>query len=171
VESAATRAGFPGEVDEQGRIQKINVVPKPHQKPHPTLFQAFSVSEETVRWCAQEGIIPTILLPQPPVVRKLVEAYQEESRKAGRNLKLGENIGVLHAIYFGENKAQARKLGAEGICGVAFKKFFHQFGFSEAWHEEGDEARLSNWQGAAARVRGHDRPHGARKIRLDRNCR
>jgi alkanesulfonate monooxygenase SsuD/methylene tetrahydromethanopterin reductase-like flavin-dependent oxidoreductase (luciferase family) len=133
--------GFPGEVDDQGRIQKMNVVPKPFQRPHPTLFQAFSVSEETVRWCAREGIIPTILLPHPPVVRKFVEAYQEEARKAGRNLKLGESIGVLHAVYFGENKAQARKLGDDGICGVAFKRFFHQFGFSEAWREEADEAK------------------------------
>jgi hypothetical protein len=36
--------GFPGEVDEAGRIQMINVVPKPYQRPHPPLFQAFSVS-------------------------------------------------------------------------------------------------------------------------------
>jgi alkanesulfonate monooxygenase SsuD/methylene tetrahydromethanopterin reductase-like flavin-dependent oxidoreductase (luciferase family) len=64
--------GFPGEVDEQGRIQKINVVPKPYQKPHPPLFQAFSISEETVRWCAREGITPTILISQPPLLRKLV---------------------------------------------------------------------------------------------------
>ena len=84
-----------------GRIQKINVIPKPYQRPHPPLFQAFSVSEETVRWCAREEIIPTILLPQPPVVRKFAEAYREESRKAGRNLKLGDRIGVLHAHLSG----------------------------------------------------------------------
>ena len=30
-----------GEVDEQGRIQKINVVPKPYQKPHPQLSRPF----------------------------------------------------------------------------------------------------------------------------------
>lgn len=133
--------GFPGEVDDQGRIQMLNVVPKPYQRPHPTLFQAFSVSEETVRWCAREGIIPTILLPQPPVVRKLVEAYREEAAKAGRNLKLGESVGVLHSMYFGKDKQQARQLAAEGICGVGFKQFFHHFGFSEAWREPGDEAR------------------------------
>src|SRR5260370_29761963 len=92
--------GFPGEVDELGRMQKINVVPKPYQRPHPTLFQAFSVSEETIRWCARENIMPTILLPQPEVVRKFAEAYQEEAGKAGRNLKLGEGIGVLHWCYF-----------------------------------------------------------------------
>jgi len=132
--------GFPGEVDELGRIQKINVVPKPYQRPHPTLFQAFSVSEETVRWCAREAIIPTILLPQPPVVRKLVEAYQEEARAAGRTLGFGESVGVLHSVYFADNKAEARKLADNGII-AAFREFFHHFGFSDAWREDADEAR------------------------------
>ena len=104
-------AGFPGEVDEQGRIQKINVVPKPYQRPHPPLFQAFSASEETVRWCAREGITPTILISQPPKVRKLVEAYHMEAQQAGRDVKFGENVGVLHAMYLAENKEQAAQIG------------------------------------------------------------
>jgi alkanesulfonate monooxygenase SsuD/methylene tetrahydromethanopterin reductase-like flavin-dependent oxidoreductase (luciferase family) len=132
--------GFPGEVDDQGRIQMMNIVPKPFQRPHPTLFQAFSVSEETVRWCAREGIIPTILLPQAAVVRKFVEAYQEESKKAGRNLKLGENTGVVHTVNFGATKEQARKIASDGVLS-AFQKFFHHFGFSEAWREPEDEAK------------------------------
>jgi len=133
--------GFPGEVDELGLIQKINVVPKPYQRPHPQLFQAFSVSEETIRWCARENITPTILLPQPQVVRKFAEAYQEEAAKAGRKLTLGESIGVLHCVYLADNKEQARKLGDDGICGVGFKQFFHHFGFSEAWRMPEDEAK------------------------------
>jgi len=36
--------GFPGEVDELGRIQKINVVPKPYQRPHPPLFRPFRLA-------------------------------------------------------------------------------------------------------------------------------
>ena len=130
-----------GELDELGRVQRINVVPKPYQKPHPPLFQAFSVSEETVRWCAREGIVPTILLSQPPVVRKHAEAYREESRKAGRTLNLGESIGVIHCLYFGPNHESARQLAENGACGVAFRKFFHHFGFTEAWREPEDESR------------------------------
>jgi alkanesulfonate monooxygenase SsuD/methylene tetrahydromethanopterin reductase-like flavin-dependent oxidoreductase (luciferase family) len=133
--------GFPGEVDELGRIQKLNVVPKPFQKPHPPLFQAFSISEETVRWCAREGITPTILISQPEQVRKLVEAYQHEAELAGRKLKLGESVGVLRALYFAENKDKARELAEAGICGVAFRKFFYHFGFFEAWREAADEAK------------------------------
>jgi len=133
--------GFPGEVDELGRIQKINVIPKPYQKPHPELFQAFSVSEETIRWCARENIIPTILLPQPEMVRKFAEAYKEESAKCGRNLKLGERIGVVHSVLFADNKQKAYELGAQGICGVAFNHFFRHFGFNEAFRVPEDEAK------------------------------
>ncbi len=133
--------GFPGEVDEAGRIQKINVVPKPYQRPHPLLFQAFSVSEETIRWCAREQIIPTILLPQPPVVRKFAEAYREESRNIGRNLNLGESLGVFHNVYVADTKQRAYDLAEAGVGGVVFPRFWHYFGFSEAWRLPEDEAR------------------------------
>jgi alkanesulfonate monooxygenase SsuD/methylene tetrahydromethanopterin reductase-like flavin-dependent oxidoreductase (luciferase family) len=133
--------GFPGEVDEQGRIQMINVIPKPYQRPHPPLFQAFSLSEETVRWCAREGIRPTIILPQPEVVRKLGEAYVEESRKAGRTMKLGQNIGVLRGIYLADSVEQARRLAERGMCVLGFREVFHHFGFTEAWREPADEEK------------------------------
>jgi alkanesulfonate monooxygenase SsuD/methylene tetrahydromethanopterin reductase-like flavin-dependent oxidoreductase (luciferase family) len=133
--------GFPGEVDDQGRIQMINVVPKPYQRPHPPLFQAFSLSEETVRWCAREGIRPTIILPKPEVVRELGQAYVEEAQKAGRALKLGQNIGVLRGIYLADNVEHARKLAETGMCVLGFKELFHHFGFTEAWREPADEAK------------------------------
>jgi hypothetical protein len=73
-------------------------------------------------------------------VRKLVEAYQQEARAAGRTLRLGESVGVLHSIYFAGNKTDARKLGDSGMI-AAFREFFHHFGFSDAWREDADEAR------------------------------
>jgi alkanesulfonate monooxygenase SsuD/methylene tetrahydromethanopterin reductase-like flavin-dependent oxidoreductase (luciferase family) len=133
--------GAYGEVDELGRVRKINVVPKPFQKPHPPLFQAFSVSEETVRWCAREGITPTILISQPPVVRRHAEAYVEESRRAGREFKLGQHIGVIHCLYLDRDRENARRLAENGACGVAFRHFFHNFGFTEAWREPQDDER------------------------------
>src|SRR5262249_24225424 len=59
--------GAPGEVDEQGVIRKICVVPKPYQQPHPPMFQPFSVSEATIRYTAQSAIVPVILTAYPPV--------------------------------------------------------------------------------------------------------
>jgi len=57
-------------------------------------------------------------------------------------LKLGESIGVLRALYFADDKERARKLAEDGICGVAFRKFFYHFGFFEAWREPADEANI-----------------------------
>ena len=161
--------GFPGEVDEAGLIQKINVVPKPYQRPHPLLFQAFSVSEETVRWCAREQIIPTILIPQPPLVRKFVEAYREESHKAGRPLKLGEGIGVLHSIYIADSIERARELGRAGICGVAFPRLLPSFRLLRGMARTGGRGPLPARQGDAAGIRGHNRAARARQIRLRRH--
>ena len=35
-----------------GVVRKICVIPEPYQKPHPPLFQPFSVSESTIRYTA-----------------------------------------------------------------------------------------------------------------------
>jgi len=133
--------GFPGEVDEEGRIQKINVVPKPYQRPHPPLFQAFSLTEETVRWCAREGIRPTVILPAPETVKKLSEAYIDEGRKVGRAYTLGQNMGVLRSVYLGENEEQARRFSEPGMVVLGYREVFHHFGFAEAWREPADEAK------------------------------
>ena len=69
--------GAPGEVDDQGVIRKICVVPKPYQQPHPPLFQPFSVSESTIRYTAQSNIVPWILVSNPPDFERLCRTYQD----------------------------------------------------------------------------------------------
>ena len=43
------------------KLDRGNCDPKPVQKPHPPLFQPFASSENSIRWCAQEGV--TAVLP------------------------------------------------------------------------------------------------------------
>lgn len=94
--------GAPGEIDEGGVIRKVCVVPRPYQQPHPPLFQPFSVSETTIRYTAQSGIVPWILVAHPPEFRRLCEVYQQVGREAGRNLKLVQGIGAFRAVHFGQ---------------------------------------------------------------------
>lgn len=129
--------GAPGEI-EHGRIWRVAAVPKPYQKPHPPLFQAFSVSEQTIRWCAREGIVPMIVIPQPEALRDLADIYKGTAAEAGRNLHRGESIGVLRQIYFGTD-AETRRLAEAGHIGVTWKRFWGHFGFWEAFHLEGDQ--------------------------------
>jgi alkanesulfonate monooxygenase SsuD/methylene tetrahydromethanopterin reductase-like flavin-dependent oxidoreductase (luciferase family) len=131
--------GAPGEVDATGNLQRVYVVPKPYQKPHPPLFQAFSTSEETIRWCAREAITPMILLSRPHQVRHIAQIYAEEAGRAGRWLAVGENIGVLRQIYFAENRRAAERLAEHGLVGVGYKRFWGYFGFWETFRFPEDD--------------------------------
>jgi len=106
--------GTPGEIDDDGNIQMINVVPKPYQKPHPLLFQAFSQSEGTIRWAAKEGIIPTLLTSDLDDLRAFADLHVEEAAKHGRELALGESLGVFRTVYMADDRAKAREIAGAG---------------------------------------------------------
>ena len=117
-------------------------MPKPYQRPHPPLFQAFSISDETIVWCAKQGIIPMTLVTHPHAMARVAKLFQDESAKTGRKLALGQRIGVLRQIYFGQNKE-------EDLSGsprwappeIAFSRFWGHFGFFEAFRLPGDEEK------------------------------
>ncbi|MGH8596091.1 MAG: LLM class flavin-dependent oxidoreductase, partial [Gammaproteobacteria bacterium] len=134
--------GAPGEVDDKGNIQMIEVVPKPYQKPHPPLFQAFSMSEETIRWAAREGVIPTLLISKHDELRHFAKVHQEEANAHGRKLVLGESLGVFRSVYLADNKAQARQMARDGLIGVGWHGWAHDFGFTDAFRLPDDEAQF-----------------------------
>ena len=132
--------GAPGEVDAQGVVRKISVIPKPYQQPHPPLFQPFSVSENTIRYTARSGIVPWILVSNPPDFQRLCHVYQEVAQDAGRSLKLGESVGAFRAVHFGKTEAEAVALFTETNY-RGFKDYFSGFGFGEAFRTAEDNAK------------------------------
>jgi alkanesulfonate monooxygenase SsuD/methylene tetrahydromethanopterin reductase-like flavin-dependent oxidoreductase (luciferase family) len=133
------RFGADGEMGDDGLLHKISVVPKPYQKPHPKMFQAFSMSENTIRWTAREGITPIILTSIPEDYHKMVEAYQDEAHQhLGHELALGENTGVLRSVHFGRNKDEAMRQAARGVSGVGWKHFWGHHGFYEVFRRAGE---------------------------------
>jgi len=132
--------GAPGEVDEQGVIRKICVVPRPYQDPHPTLFQPFSVSENTIRYTAREGIVPWILTSYPPAFKDLCRVYREVAAENGRQLGLGESVGAFRAVHFGRTEDEAVELfRATNYAG--FHDYFYGFGFAEAFRVPDDNTK------------------------------
>lgn len=136
--------GSPGEIDDDGNIQMIDVVPKPYQKPHPKLFQAFSQSESTIRWAAREGIIPTLLVSDLVELNNFAKIMVEEAAAHGRELALGQDIGVFRGVYMGDNKAEARKLAMRGLMGTGWPGWAHDFGFTDAFRLPGDDEKYPN---------------------------
>jgi alkanesulfonate monooxygenase SsuD/methylene tetrahydromethanopterin reductase-like flavin-dependent oxidoreductase (luciferase family) len=129
--------GAPGEVDAQGVVRKISVIPKPYQQPHPPLFQPFSVSENTIRYTARSGIVPWILVSNPPDFRRLCQVYQEVAQTTGRALKLGESVGAFRAVHFGKTEADAVALLRDTNY-RGFVEYFSGFGFGEAFRTAED---------------------------------
>ena len=133
------RYGAPGELDEEGVIRKVCVIPKPYQDPHPPLWQPFSVSESTIRWCARESILPWILISYPERFIELCEAYREEAATAGRELRLGQGVGAARSVSIGKTYEEAFSLGAR-TTGLGFHAYFAGFGFLEAFRNPGEDS-------------------------------
>lgn len=108
---------------ENGMLKAVGVVPKPLQKPHPPLFQPFASSENTVRFCAQEGITPILPAMHPVYEDKLYSTYAEVSGKPK-----GVGVGVLRDVIIAETDEQAQALWKDSgqFTGAAW---FEPFGF------------------------------------------
>lgn len=132
--------GAPGEVDENGTIKAVSVVPRPYQDPHPLVFQPFSVSESTIRYTAEKGIVPYLLLSYPEEFQRLCRVYQEVAAENGYEFGLGENLGALRAIHFGETREQAAKL-MEATHLKTWNVWFGKFGYWEIFRVPEDEAK------------------------------
>ncbi|MDP9235899.1 MAG: LLM class flavin-dependent oxidoreductase [Chloroflexota bacterium] len=127
-------------VDDSGIVREIGVVPKPLQKPHPPIFQPFASSENTIRWCAREGV--TAILPPMylGLQNRLYEVYREEAATYGRTLRPGEGLGVLRDVVVADSDAEALELWAHGaaFCGAAWFAPFH---FGDVLAEPGSAVR------------------------------
>jgi alkanesulfonate monooxygenase SsuD/methylene tetrahydromethanopterin reductase-like flavin-dependent oxidoreductase (luciferase family) len=139
-----TRKYGAGELDEEGVVRRVSVIPKPYQQPHPPLWQAFSVSESTIRWCARETITPWILIAHPESFVQLCRSYQEEAATVGRELRLGESIGAARSISIGKTYEEAFALGAR-TTGLGFHSYFGGFGFLEAFKYPGENDPNPAW--------------------------
>lgn len=106
-----------------GILTAVGVVPKPLQKPHPPLFQPFASSENTVRFCAKEGITP-ILPPMLPVYEdKLYSVYAEVAGKPR-----GRDVGVLRDVIITDTDEEAMALWRDSGQ-FSGRAWFEPFGF------------------------------------------
>ncbi len=117
----ATRAWGGGV--ENGLLRQVAVVPKPVQRPHPPLFQPFSSSERSVRWCARKGVTPILPPLHPAFEHELLRIYAEESGRP-----LGEGIGVLRDVIVAGTDEEALALWADSGLFVG-NAWFAPFGF------------------------------------------
>lgn len=126
---------------EDGIITEIGTAPKPFQRPHPPVFQPFSFSEDTFRFCAREAIAPFALSTCDETLTDLFTAYQEESAEAGHNFEYGQNIGIFRDTLVLEDSAEAHRYAAQGN-GFVWPAWFAPIGFNEAFRKKGETGKI-----------------------------
>jgi len=124
---------------EDGVVRAIGVVPKPLQKPHPPIYQPFASSENTIRWCAREGVTAVLPPMHLALQNRLYDVYREEARAHGRDLAPGEGLGVLRDVIVADTDEEALALWHNGaaFCGAAWFAPFH---FGDVLREPGQDA-------------------------------
>lgn len=134
-----TRAyGAQGEIDDQGVIRKIGVVPRPYQVPHPPIWAPFTLSEKSLIDCAHRGILPWIFEASPEGFLKWATLYQTEAAKGGHKLGLGQHLGAVRAITIGKTREEAFELAAQ-TTGYEYHHYFNLFGFGEVFRTPEDD--------------------------------
>jgi alkanesulfonate monooxygenase SsuD/methylene tetrahydromethanopterin reductase-like flavin-dependent oxidoreductase (luciferase family) len=101
----AREAGAPGEIDDKGAVRRISVVPAPYQRPHPRVFVATSRSDDSIRYCARNGFIPTYFSKFESIERQSL-IYVEEAARAGRTVQRGEKQNIVRWLHIADSEAQ-----------------------------------------------------------------
>ena len=106
---ATTRLGAHGEMDEDGKLQRISVTPAPYTSPHPPVFIAAAGSQETIEYASSRGFIPSYFTPSGRAAQ-YAEKYVEEAAKAGKTFAFGENQNMVRWLQIGETNEQAHQM-------------------------------------------------------------
>ncbi|MGU3436450.1 LLM class flavin-dependent oxidoreductase [Actinomycetes bacterium M1A6_2h] len=147
--------GADGEVDDDGLVRKIGVIPPPYSQPHPQIWMPFSLSPATLSNAATRGFNMLLLASEPDQVRGFCERYQAEANAAGRNVGLGEGVCAVRQIAIGDTFEEAFDTAVRS-AGWDFYSYFQKFGFMEAWRSPEDApdqpVRVKNEREAAQRL-------------------
>jgi len=130
--------------DDAGRIVEVGIAPRPYQSPHPPVFQPFSFSEDTFRFCARENVVPIVMHTDPRKVGELLDIYVEEAEAAGRGqLARGESVGVMRDVLVSRDGAEAHHWARLG-GGFVFDNWFGPMGFTEALRRTGETGPIGS---------------------------
>ena len=96
-------------------VKKISIVPKPFQKPHPTIWQVVD-SPSSIEWAAANGINTIMWIRTVKALKKRFQLYQEAKSKAeNREVPLGEGICLVRDMFIADTMEEAEKLAGEHI--------------------------------------------------------
>lgn len=105
--TATRELGAPGEVDEDGQVRRVSVVPAPYRNERP-IFVSSNASKETVTYCGSRGFIPTYFSK----IERAAEyggAYVDAAAAVGQQFALGQNQAMVRWMQIEDTEQAARQ--------------------------------------------------------------
>ena len=121
----AGAAGAEGEVDAQGNLRRFSVVPATYKKRRPPIFVATSKSDDSVRYCARNGFIPTYF-SKFDGIRKQAQIYVDEAAKHGRSATLGQRQNIVRWPHIAGSNAEVDQMIRDYDIDI-YKNFYGPF--------------------------------------------
>jgi alkanesulfonate monooxygenase SsuD/methylene tetrahydromethanopterin reductase-like flavin-dependent oxidoreductase (luciferase family) len=121
----AAEAGAHGEIDANGNVRKISVVPAPYKRRRPPVFVATSKSDESVAYCGRNGFIPTFF-SKFETVKSQAQIYVDAAKSAGRKAKLGQNLNIVRWPHIGSSRADVDRMLRDYDLDI-YKNFYGPF--------------------------------------------
>jgi alkanesulfonate monooxygenase SsuD/methylene tetrahydromethanopterin reductase-like flavin-dependent oxidoreductase (luciferase family) len=126
--------GSDGEIDADGKIVKVGVIPKPYTDPYPEVFVPFTASPATLDFCMEKDFLPFIFASVPEQFKHWCEVVRDKQAEHGRTVRLGERVGAVRGLSIGETDEEAFELAAK-TTGYEFHYYWNYFGFAEIFRD------------------------------------
>ena len=95
------------------KIKKISVIPQPHQRPHPPIWQVVD-SAGSIEWAAKNGINCIMWIPTVKTLKKRFEIYKNaKSESEKRDVPMGEGIRLVRDMFVAETMEEAKRLAGK----------------------------------------------------------
>ena len=96
-------------------VTKLQMLPKPYQKPHPPLWQVTD-SDRSIAFAAERGMKVINWQPTLALLKEKFQLYAEtRSRAEGRTFPSGEGMALMRTTYIAPTMEEARRDAEAGM--------------------------------------------------------
>ena len=90
-------------------MENISVLPKPYQKPFPTIHQVVD-GIRSIEWAAQQGLDIIMWIPTVKALKIKFEAFKNaKSESEKRNVPMGEGISLVRDMFIADTMEEAKE--------------------------------------------------------------
>jgi alkanesulfonate monooxygenase SsuD/methylene tetrahydromethanopterin reductase-like flavin-dependent oxidoreductase (luciferase family) len=101
-----------------GELTQITTYPRPHQKPHPPMWQMVD-SDRSIEYAAANDCGIIMWRPTVASLKERLRLYRETAKRTrGVELPVGARTAIMREIFVADSETEARRLAEEPMMGA-----------------------------------------------------